>query len=70
MIPRTQSAMAVDRGTGSCGGGEAFALRVLGQSMAPEFAEGEIIIVEPEGLAREGSYVSCAAKAMAGACTR
>ena len=57
MIPRTQSAMAVDRGTGSCGGGETFALRVLGQSMAPEFAEGEIIIVEPEGLAREGSYV-------------
>ncbi len=41
----------------ACGGGESFALRVLGQSMAPEFAEGEIIIVEPEGLAREGSYV-------------
>jgi DNA polymerase V len=43
-------------GTG-CGGGESFALRVLGQSMAPEFAEGEIIIIEPEGLARDGSYV-------------
>jgi hypothetical protein len=42
---------------GGCGGGESFALRVLGQSMAPEFNEGEIIIVEPEGLAREGSYV-------------
>ena len=40
-----------------CGGGESFALRVLGQSMAPEFAEDEIIIVEPEGLARDGSYV-------------
>jgi len=40
-----------------CGGGESFALRVLGQSMAPEFAEGEIIIIEPEGLARDGSYV-------------
>jgi DNA polymerase V len=40
-----------------CGGGESFALRVLGQSMVPEFAEGEIIIIEPEGLAREGSYV-------------
>jgi len=25
--------------------------------MAPEFDEGEIIIVEPEGLARDGSYV-------------
>jgi len=40
-----------------CGGGESFALRVLGQSMAPEFVEGEIIIIEPEGLARDGSYV-------------
>jgi DNA polymerase V len=40
-----------------CGGGESFALRVLGQSMVPEFAEGEIIIIEPEGLARDGSYV-------------
>jgi len=40
-----------------CGGGESFALRVLGQSMAPEFAEGEIIIIKPEGLARDGSYV-------------
>ena len=52
-----QSAMAVDPGAGSCSGGEAFALRVLGQSMAPEFAEGEIILIEPEGLARDGSYV-------------
>jgi SOS-response transcriptional repressor LexA len=25
--------------------------------MAPEFLEGEIIIIEPEGLARDGSYV-------------
>ena len=35
----------------ACSGGEAFALRVLGDSMAPEFNEGEIIIIEPEGLA-------------------
>lgn len=40
-----------------CSGGESFALRVLGDSMAPEFLEGEIIIIEPEGLAAEGSYV-------------
>ena len=25
--------------------------------MAPEFLEGEIIIIEPEGLAKDGSYV-------------
>ena len=41
----------------ACNGAESFALRVLGQSMAPEFAEGEIIIVEPEGEAGDGSYV-------------
>lgn len=40
-----------------CGGGESFALMVLGHSMAPEFLEGEIIIIEPDGLARSGSYV-------------
>jgi DNA polymerase V len=40
-----------------CGGGESFALAVLGDSMEPEFAEGEIIIIEPEGLAKNGSYV-------------
>jgi DNA polymerase V len=41
----------------TCGGGESFALRVLGDSMAPEFRDGEIIVVEPEGLARDGSFV-------------
>jgi len=40
-----------------CGGGESFALMVMGHSMAPEFLEGEIIIIEPEGLAKEGAYV-------------
>ena len=43
--------------TRDCSGGESFALMVLGHSMAPEFMEGEIIIIEPEGLARDGSYV-------------
>jgi SOS-response transcriptional repressor LexA len=40
-----------------CSGGEPYALMVLGDSMAPEFVEGEIIVVEPEGLARDGSFV-------------
>ncbi len=40
-----------------CESEEAFALMVLGDSMLPEFVEGEIIVVEPEGLARDGSYV-------------
>jgi phage repressor protein C with HTH and peptisase S24 domain len=33
-----------------CSGGEVFALRVLGNSMAPEFLDGEIVIVEPDGV--------------------
>lgn len=41
----------------ACSEGEAFALMVLGDSMAPEFVEGDIIIIEPEGLAADGSYV-------------
>lgn len=40
-----------------CSGGEAFALMVLGDSMAPEFNDGEIIVVEPDGAVRDGSYV-------------
>ncbi len=40
-----------------CSGAESFALMVLGDSMEPEFVEGDIIIIEPEGLATDGSYV-------------
>ena len=42
---------------GSCTDAEPFALMVLGDSMEPEFMEREIIVIEPEGLARDGSYV-------------
>ena len=48
---------AFDAALPDCAGGESFALMVQGHSMAPEFLEGEIIIIEPEGLARDGSYV-------------
>ena len=41
----------------SCAGGESFAWMVLGHSRAPEVLEGEIIIIEPEGLAKDGSVV-------------
>ena len=40
-----------------CSGGESFALRVLGDDMAPEFNEGEIIIVEPDGALKDGCFV-------------
>jgi SOS-response transcriptional repressor LexA len=41
----------------ACSGGESYALRVLGDEMLPEFAEGEIIVVEPDGALKDGSFV-------------
>jgi SOS-response transcriptional repressor LexA len=40
----------------SCGG-EPFALRVVGDSMSPEFRDGCIIIIDPSGVVNDGSYV-------------
>lgn len=47
----------VDLATSACASGEPYALMVLGDSMLPEFEPGEIIVIEPEGVARDGSYV-------------
>lgn len=41
----------------NCASAEPYALIVLGDSMMPEFEEGEIIVVEPSGLVKDGSYV-------------
>lgn len=41
----------------NCSSAEPYALMVLGDSMMPEFSEGEIIVVEPSGLVKDGSYV-------------
>lgn len=40
-----------------CGGAEPFALMVLGDSMLPEFEEGDVVIIEPGGQAGDGNYV-------------
>lgn len=57
IIPVTPVAPHQDAAQETCENAEPFALMVLGDSMLPEFAEGEIIVVEPEGLASDGSYV-------------
>ena len=57
IIPVTPVAPEQDAALEACESAEPFALMVLGDSMLPEFAEGEVIVVEPEGLARDGSYV-------------
>jgi SOS-response transcriptional repressor LexA len=44
-------------GEGGCSGGEVFALRVLGNDMAPEFNHGEVLVIEPDGRVQDGSFV-------------
>lgn len=46
-----------DEAANACSSGEPYALMVLGDSMLPEFENGDIIVVEPEGLARDESFV-------------
>ena len=40
-----------------CASGELYALRVIGDSMTPEFQDGSIIIIDPTGVLKDGSYV-------------
>jgi SOS-response transcriptional repressor LexA len=56
IIPLNNGQETADEAS-ACSSAEPFALMVLGDSMLPEFEEGEIIIIEPEGLAHDGSYV-------------
>ncbi len=42
---------------GSCSGKEIYALRALGDSMVPEFEHGTVIIIDPEAVVHDGSYV-------------
>lgn len=44
-------------GSTACEGKEIIALMVLGDSMQPEFNEGEILVIETGRLAMEGDYV-------------
>jgi SOS-response transcriptional repressor LexA len=46
-----------DAALSACSGAEVFALMVLGDSMTPEFEEGDVIVIEPEGLATDGAFV-------------
>lgn len=56
-VPVIPAEIEADAALDNCSGAESFALMVLGDSMEPEFVEGDIIIIEPEGLAQDGSYV-------------
>jgi SOS-response transcriptional repressor LexA len=41
----------------NCSASEPFALRVVGEDMAPEFVDGHIIIVDPGGKITSGCFV-------------
>ena len=41
----------------NCSASEPFALRVIGDDMAPEFCDGHVIIVDPGGRLTSGCYV-------------
>lgn len=57
VVPAESLGYESDAALDHCSAAESFALMVLGDSMEPEFVEGDIIIIEPEGLATDGSYV-------------
>lgn len=57
VVPADPASAVADADVDRCSGAESFALMVLGDSMEPEFVEGDIIIVEPGGLVVDGSYV-------------
>ncbi|HEY0719966.1 MAG TPA: S24 family peptidase [Gammaproteobacteria bacterium] len=40
-----------------CEGNEPYALMVLGDSMLPEFIEGDVIVIYPKGNYKDGSFV-------------
>ena len=42
---------------GNCSELEPYALRVLGDSMEPEFPDGCIVIIDPGHVAKHGSFV-------------
>lgn len=43
--------------SGGCASDEPYALRVLGDSMEPEFKDGCVIIIDPAGSVESGRYV-------------
>lgn len=47
----------IEPDAGGCGHDELFALQVRGDSMAPEFVDGSVIVLDPSGVATHESFV-------------
>ncbi len=52
-----EDAVGIEGSGSSCSGKDMVALMVLGDSMEPEFIEGEILVIEPDSPAMDGSFV-------------
>ncbi len=56
-MPHPKSRMIPDGDTSACASAEPFALQVIDNSMEPEFKKDCIIIIDPEGLVKDGVFV-------------
>jgi len=56
-IPVREAGGAPGVEVGDCTAAEPYVLQVLGDAMLPEFEDGDVIVVEPEGLATDGAFV-------------
>src|SRR5581483_7127545 len=56
-IPIVPAQTSEPHAFGICAEAEPYALRVIGDSMAPEFTDGHIVIVDPVMTAHPGAYV-------------
>lgn len=56
-IPAPARAKRMDQGGCSSEDSEAYALRVVGESMLPEFSDGQIVIVDPAYPLSPGAFV-------------
>jgi len=57
VIPIHPAGSAPDAELRGCSDAEPYALRVIGDSMAPEFVDGNIVIVDPAMNTHDGAYV-------------
>jgi len=57
IIPIAKAEDFSDPMASACEAKEPFVLMVLGDMMAPEFMEGDVIVIDPEGVARDGAFV-------------
>jgi phage repressor protein C with HTH and peptisase S24 domain len=56
-VDKLKQGIDVPEGGAGCEEKEPYVLMVLGDSMEPEFREGDVVVIEPGAHFRDGSYV-------------